>query len=433
MLTELKIKHAKAGYWLDGDGLYLQVSESGAKSWIYRFQLNGKRREMGMGSLADVSAKDARRRAAEARALVHNKIDPLEHRKQQAQAAAQRAAQIAAGAITFKKVSLEYIEANRAGWKNVKHISQWENSLATYAYPVMGDTPVGEIDTAMVLEVVNPIWLTKTETAKRVRSRIELVLSYAKVKGYRVGENPAIWRGHLENVLPKPGKIAPHKHHPALPYGQMREFMGKLRQHEGVSVLCLEFVILTACRSGEALKAKWSEIDEEKGVWIIPAERMKARREHRVPLSDAALAVLGAARKICQGEYIFPGVRTGKPMSDMSLSMLVRRIQSGITVHGFRSSFRDWAAEATHYPGEMAEMALAHVVGNKVEAAYRRGDMFEKRRQLMADWAAWCEPKKSGNVVPIKGKAAAYARAVERIDLPDDLPQDDRGGTYAKK
>lgn len=407
MLTELKIKHAKAGYWLDGDGLYLQVSESGAKSWIYRFQLNGKRREMGLGSLADVSAKDARRRAAEARAMVHNKIDPLEHRKQQAQAAAARAAQVAAGAITFKKVSLEYIEANRAGWKNVKHISQWENSLATYAYPVMGDTPVGEIDTAMVLEVVNPIWLTKTETAKRLRSRIELVLSYAKVKGYRSGENPAIWRGHLENVLPKPGKIAPHKHHPALPYGQLREFMGKLRQHEGVSVLCLEFVILTACRSGEALKAKWSEIDEEKGVWIIPADRMKARREHRVPLSDAALAVLEDARKICQGEYIFPGVRTGKPMSDMSLSMLVRRIQSAITVHGFRSSFRDWAAEATHYPGEMAEMALAHMVGNKVEAAYRRGDMFEKRRQLMADWAAWCEPKKADNVRPIRSKKAA--------------------------
>lgn len=400
MLTELKIKHAKAGYWLDGDGLYLQVSESGAKSWIYRFQLNGKRREMGLGSLADVSAREARRRAAEARGQVHNKVDPLEHRKQQAVAAFELAAQVAAGAVTFKKVSLEYIEANRAGWKNVKHISQWENSLATYAYPVMGDTPVGEIDTAMVLEVVNPIWLTKTETAKRLRSRIELVLSYAKVKGYRSGENPAIWRGHLENVLPKPGKIAPHKHHPALPYGQMREFMGKLRQHEGVSVLCLEFVILTACRSGEALKAKWSEIDEEKGVWIIPAERMKARREHRVPLSDAALAVLAKAKEICQGEYLFPGVRTGKPMSDMSLSMLVRRIQSAITVHGFRSSFRDWAAEATHYPCEMAEMALAHVVGNKVEAAYRRGDMFEKRRQMMADWATWCEPKKPGNVVP---------------------------------
>ena len=406
MLTEFAIKHAKPGYWLDGDGLYLQVSKTGAKSWIYRFQLNGKRREMGLGSLAHVSARDARRHAAEARAMVHNKVDPLVHRKQQTLAAAERAAQVAAGAMTFKKVSLEYIEANRAGWKSAKHLGQWQSSLDTYAYPIIGETPVGEIDTAMVLEVVNPLWLTKTETAKRLRSRIELVLSYAKVKGYRQGENPAAWRGHLENVLPKPGKIAPHKHHPAQPYVQMKEFMSTLRQHEGVSVLCLEFVILTACRSGEALKAKWSEIDEEKGVWIIPGDRMKAGREHRVPLSDAALAVLEAAKKVRQGEYIFPGVRSGKPMSDMSLSMLLRRIQPGITVHGFRSSFRDWAAEATHYPGEMAEMALAHTVGNKVEAAYRRGDMFEKRRQMMTDWAAWCEPK-PGNVVPLMGKASA--------------------------
>lgn len=405
MLTELKIKHAKPGYWLDGDGLYLQVSESGAKSWIYRFQINGKRREMGLGSLAVVSAKDARRRAAEARALLLDKIDPLEHRKQQAQVAAARASEVAAGAVTFKKVSLEYIELNRAGWKNSKHAAQWENTLASYAYPVLGDIAVGEVDTARVLEVLNPIWLTKTETAKRLRGRIELVLSYAKVKGYRSGENPAAWRGHLDNVLPQPGKIAPHKHHAALPYDQMGEFMGKLRTHEGVSVLCLEFVILTACRSGEALKAKWSEIDEEKGVWVIPASRMKARKEHRIPLSDAALAVLEDAKKLCQGEHIFPGVRSGKPMSDMSLTMLLRRLRPGVTVHGFRSAFRDWAAEVTHYPGEMAEMALAHVVGNKVEAAYRRGDMFEKRRQMMADWAAWCEPKE--NVVSIKGKAAA--------------------------
>lgn len=423
MLSELKIKHAKAGYWLDGDGLYLQVSPAGARSWIYRFQLNGKRREMGLGSLGNVTAKEARRRAAEARAMVHNKIDPLEHRKQQAQAAIARAAEVAAGAITFKKVSLEYIEANRAGW-SAKHVSQWENTLDAYAYPVMGDTPIGEVDTAMVLQVIHPIWHSTTETAKRVRGRIELVLSYAKAKGYRSGENPAAWRGHLENVLPKPGKIAPHKPQPALPYDRMSEFMGELRKREGVSVLCLEFVILTACRSGEALKAKWTEIDEEKGVWIIPAGRMKGRREHRVPLTDRLRAILAMAKKIRQGEYIFPGVRSGKPMCDMSLTSLVRRMDeeraragaerwldktSGkrIVPHGFRSSIRDWAAEATHYPNEMAEMALAHVVGNKVEAAYRRGDMFEKRRQMMADWAAWCEPKKSATVTRIKSKAAA--------------------------
>ncbi|MDP2030767.1 MAG: integrase arm-type DNA-binding domain-containing protein [Thiobacillus sp.] len=423
MLTELKIKHAKTGYWLDGNGLYLQVSESGAKSWIYRFQLNGKRREMGLGSLANVSAKDARARAAEARGMVHNKVDPLEHRKQQAVAAFELAAQVAAGAVTFKKVALEYIEANRAGWKNVKHVTQWENSLDTYAYPVIGDTPVGEVDTAMVLEVVSPIWHSKTETAKRVRGRIELVLSYAKAKGFRSGENPAAWRGHLENVLPKPGKIAPHKPQPALPYDRMSEFMGDLRQREGISALCLEFVILTACRSGEALNAKWSEIDEEKGVWVIPAVRMKARKEHRVPLSDRLRAILAKAKEIRQGEYIFPGVRSGKPMTDMSLTSLVKRMdakqvkndaerwldkKSGrrIVPHGFRSSIRDWAAEETHYPGEMAEMALAHVVGNKVEAAYRRGDMFEKRRQMMTDWAMWCNPKKTATVTPIRAKAA---------------------------
>ena len=424
MLTELKIKHAEPGYWLDGHGLYLQVSKSGAKSWIFRYQLNGKRREMGLGSLTVVPAKDARRRAAEARAMVHNKIDPLEQRQQEVHESVARAEEFIAASRTFKKVSLEYIEANRAGWKNPKHISQWENTLAAYAYPVMGGTPIADVDTALVLEVVSPIWHSKTETAKRIRSRIELVLSYAKAKGYRSGENPAAWRGHLENVLPKPGKIAPHQPQPALPFERMSEFMASLRRREGVSVLCLEFVILTACRSGEALKAKWSEIDEEKRVWTIPAERMKARREHRVPLSDRAMQVLVEAKKVRQGDYIFPGVRSGKPMTDMSLSALVKRMDeeqekagrerwldknSGkcIVPHGFRSGFRDWAAEITHYPGEMAEMALAHVVGNKVEAAYRRGDMFEKRRQMMADWAAWCEPKGTAKVLPMKSKSAA--------------------------
>lgn len=402
MLTELKIKNAKEGYFLDGDGLYLQVSKSGAKSWIYRYQLNGRRREMGLGSLADVSAKDARRRAAEARSMVLDKIDPVEHRKQQAIVAAEIASKAKAGAVTFKDAAIEYIKDNRGGWKNAKHAAQWENTLATYAYPVIGEKPVGEVDTDLVLEVLKPIWGTRTETAKRLRGRIERVLSFAKVKKYRDGEyNPAAWRGHLAVVLPSPSSVRPHKHHPALPYDEMSEFMGKLRGHEGVSVLCLEFVILTACRSGEALKAKWDEVDMEKGVWVIGASRMKARKEHRVPLSAAALAVLEKAKKMRHTDYVFPGVRSGKPMSDMSLTMLLRRLQESsntrakITVHGFRSAFRDWAAEVTHYPGEMAEMALAHVVGNKVEAAYRRGDMFEKRREMMADWAAWCEPKKT--------------------------------------
>lgn len=407
MLSELKIKHAKPGYLLDDNGLYLQVSKSGTKSWIYRYQMNGRRREMGLGALVDVPAKEARRRAAQARALVHDKIDPVEHRKQQAAAAAAEAAKIEAGAVTFKQMAQAFIEKERVGWKNAKHASQWENTLETYAYPVMGNVPVGEVDTAMVLEVVKPLWLTKTETATRLRGRIERILSYAKFEGFREGENPAAWRGHLENVLLKRSKVRPPKHLAALPYGEMSQFIGMLRERQGVSQLCLEFVILTGCRSGEALKATWGEIDMEKGVWIIPASRMKAGREHRVPLSESALAVLKKAEEVRQSDFVFPGARSGKPMSDMSLTMALRRLHPGCTVHGFRSSLRDWAAEVTDYPGEMAEMALAHAVGNKVEAAYRRGDMFEKRRQMMADWAAWCEPKMADNVRPIRSKKAA--------------------------
>lgn len=245
MLTEMKIKYAKPGYWLDGDGLYLQVSKSGAKSWIYRYQLHGRRREMGLGSADLVNAKDARRRAGEARQLLLDKIDPVEHRKQQLAAAVVRAAEVAAGAVTFKKVALEYIEEKRAGWKNDKHASQWQNTLETYAYPVMGDVPISDVDTDMVLQVVRPIWRTKTETATRVRNRIERVLAYGKVKGYRKGDNPASWTGHLQELLPNPADVRTVEPHPALPYKEMSTFMGELRKAEGIAARALEFAILT--------------------------------------------------------------------------------------------------------------------------------------------------------------------------------------------
>lgn len=407
MLTELKIKHAAQGMHLDGDGLYLQVTGAGAKSWIFRYQLNKRRREMGLGPLATVPAREARRRAAEMRVLVAAGTDPIDERERLAVQETERKALEAAHAVTFKEAAEDYIKANRAGWRNAKHAQQWENTLATYVYPVFGDSPVAMVDDAQVLEVLTPIWTTKTETAKRIQGRIENILDAAKARKLRAGENPARWRGHLDKLLPKPSKVAAVKHHPALPYNQMATFLPKLREVQGVSALALEFLIMTAARSGEVLKSTWHEVDDNAGTWTIPAERMKAGKVHRVPLSDAALAVLEKAKAIKHTDYIFPSVRTGSPMSDMSLTMLLRRIHPGITAHGFRSSFRDWAAEQTTYPGEMAEMALAHTVGNKIEAAYRRGDMFERRHQMMQDWATWCDPKTRDNVVSISKKPAA--------------------------
>lgn len=423
MLTEMKIKYAKPGYWLDADGLYLQVSNSGAKSWIFRYQLNGKRREMGLGSAEWVGAKDARRRAAEARQLLMGKIDPIEHRKQQAAAAAVRAAEIAAGAVTFKQVALEYIEEKRAGWKNAKHASQWENTLATYAFPVMGDVPISEVDTEMVLQAVRPIWRTKTETATRVRNRIERILAYGKVKGYRQGDNPASWVGHLKELLPKPTDVRTVKPHPSLPYKEMSAFMSALRKVEGISARALEFGILTASRSKPVREATWDQIDLAERKWTIRAMGMKGKKEHTVPLTDYLIEFLEALPRYPGVNLLFPSPAGGK-LSNAALQAVIKRMHAAevkagrkgfmdpkqdkiAAPHGFRSSFKDWASETTHYPNEMSEMALAHTVGNKVEAAYRRGDLFEKRRQMMADWSAWCELAGTAKVLPIKSKAAA--------------------------
>ena len=407
-LTALQINSKKIvpGLHADGNGLYLRVQDSGAKSWIFRYQLSGERHKMGLGTLAERSAVEAREEAARLMALVKKKIDPMAHRDAEIAALA---SSNAAGASTFKTYALDYIEVHRAEWKNAKHITQWENTLEKYAYPIIGHLPPADVTTEHVLEILKPIWMAKNETAMRLRGRLETVLDAAKAKEKRRDENPARWNGHLEHFLANISRTERIEHHPALAYDKLPEFMEKLRAVPGVSALCLEFVILTASRSGEALNARWCEIDEENSIWIVPKERMKMKKEHRVPLTQAALNVIQKAKelRIEDNEYVFPGVRSGRAMTDMALTMLLRRLHPGITTHGFRSSFRDWAAEVTEYPGEMAEMALAHAVGNKVEAAYRRGNMFEKRKQMMLDWSAWCEPKPA-KVVPIKkGNKAA--------------------------
>lgn len=401
-LTAKEIDNAIEGMHADGQGLYLRVQAGGSKGWIYRFQLNGKRREMGIGSLAKVNAKKARADAAELRKQFEAGVDPIEARRRKIEQDAETAARVEAGAITFRTVAAEYIASHRAGWANAKHASQWENTLNTYAYPFIGDKPPAEITTEDVLRVLQPIWKTKTETASRLRSRVELVLSYAKAKKLRQGENPAVWRGHLDALLPKPRKVTPVQHHPALSFAHMPAFVAALRNVEGFSARALELAVLCAARSGEVRLMTWPEVDLDAKVWTVPAKRMKAKRVHRVPLSKEAVKLLKSLLPIEGNPYLFPGRGKG-PLSDMSLTAVIRRMNavadpagwvdhsSGeeVVPHGFRSTFRDWAAEATRYPSEMAEMALAHVVGDKVEAAYRRGDMFERRREMMQTWAKY--------------------------------------------
>ncbi len=326
-------------------------------------------------------------------------FDPIDARN------AERARQAvdAATSLTFQQCAERYIASHEKGWRNAKHRAQWSNTLATYAYPAFGDVPVDAVDTGMVMEVIEPLWASKTETASRVRGRIEAVLDWAKALGYRSGENPARWRGHLANLLPPRDKVRRVKHHAALPYDGMAEFMAALRERDAVTARALEFQILTAARPGEAVGAKWDEIDLDKAEWVIAAERMKTEVEHRVPLSEAAVAVLREMEKMRVSGYVFPGQRDGRPLwTDAMRRLLERMGHAGLTSHGFRSTFRDWAAERTAFPGDVAEAALAHVVGNKVEAAYRRGDLFEKRRRLMDAWAAYCAEGPRGDVVEFR-------------------------------
>ena len=414
-LSAAFVRTAGPGRHCDGDGLYLLVKKTGGRFWIFRYKVTGtKTREAGLGRAGEskncVRLAEAREKAATLFRQVKAGVDPLAARD--AALAASKAAQQDATikGITFGEAARRYIDAHANSWRNPKHTGQWTATIETYANPVFGDIPVSEIGTAHVLASVEPIWATKSETASRVRGRIETVLDFAKARGWRSGENPAAWKGHLSLTLPTRSKIAKVKHHAALPWADIGTFMVELQLQKGVGARALRFTILTAARSGEVRGARWREIDLVGATWAIPADRMKARREHRVPLSEQVLAILAemsAARTSNDpAALVFPGQTHDRALSDMTLSAVLRRMARGdLTVHGFRSTFKDWAAESTAYPPELSEMALAHTIGSKVEAAYRRGDLFEKRRRLMADWCNFCSmplTTKTSNVVILR-------------------------------
>lgn len=381
-------------------GLRLCIKPTGAKSWVLRTTIGTKRSDIGLGSYPAVTLADAWERSRTALGSIREGNNPIAERKSK-QAAIE---------WTFKTCALTYIEAFKPSWKNAKHAQQWENTLETYVYPHFGDKHVKDVDTEDVTNAIRPLWSTKNETMVRIRNRIELVLSWAAAQGYRPkGFNPAQWRGHLDQVLPKPSKVNQRQHHEAVPIDGMYDFMQRLANVEGMSARCLEFTILCACRSGESRGALRSEIDMDAGTWSIPASRMKAGRPHRIPLSDRALTLLDELPRMVNDDgeevdLVFPGLRGDKPLSDMSLTACMRRMKLTAVPHGFRSTFTDWVAERTAYPSEVREMALAHAIGNDTEAAYRRGDLFDKRRNLMNEWAGFLTtaPAKGKNVVSIK-------------------------------
>ena len=379
-------KLTKPGRYAVGDGVYLQVSESNTKisrAWLLRFQLNGRARHMGLGPYELVTLAEARGKARDARRLLLDKVDPIEARRAQYR---ERLLETARGK-PFRECAEAYIASHEAGWRDPRSHRQWVRSLTSYVYPRFGDLPVAAIDTALVLAALEPIWRTKPETASRVRGRIESILDWARVRGYRTGENPARWRGHLDHLLPARNRVRRVKHFAALPYAELPALMARLRDQRGAPAAGLEFLILTAARTNEVLGARWGEIDGN--VWTVPAERMKSGKPHRVPLSDRAVEIVASLPR--EAEFIFVGAGTSATSNPHQLKRALHRMgYDNITVHGFRSCFRDWAAETTTHPNHVVEMALAHVIGNGVESAYRRGDLFEKRRQLMQDWSEYC-------------------------------------------
>lgn len=388
-LSPRKVATAGPGRHEDGGGLRLTVAKTGAKKWLLRFTIRGKRREMGLGSYPDVSLAEARQRASEARLLAASGTDPIEARR------------VALEEIpSFTSCAARYIRAHRHGWRNRKHGRQWVSTLKRYVRPVIGEKAIDTVSTEDVLKVLSPIWTTKTETAKRIQGRMENILDYAAAHQYRDSMNPARWRGHLDKLLPKPSRVKPVSHHPAMPYSEVPAFMQELAANPCTSSCALRFLILTACRTSEVLQAQWSEIDSRNGVWTIPACRMKAGREHRVPLVPEALAILESVPRIEGNPYIFAGAKKGRPLSNLALLQLMRGMGYGVNgergpyvPHGFRSSFRDWSGEVSTFPRDVAEMALAHVIENKVEAAYRRGDLFAKRTRMMQQWAQYLDQK----------------------------------------
>jgi integrase len=399
-LTAMKVAKAKRpGLLSDGGGLYLRIAPGGSKQFIFRYAMNGRLRDMGLGPTHTLSLEQARERARDARLLRLDGLDPIEAKR--ARMAALQAAD--AKAMTFRQCAEGFIKDNEKEWKNAAHHKQWTSTLATYVYPTLGDIPVAAIDTPLVLSVLKPIWTDKTETASRVRGRIEAILGWATVHHYRSGDNPARWQGLLEHALPARSKVAKTEHHAALPYAEIAAFMARLRQDTSAAARCLEFIVLTGARLAEAAEAMWSEIDFAGRTWTIPANRMKGGREHKVPLSNAAMTVLEAMRTMRTCDFVFHGMRAGQPVGARTIQELVRQLGGEITTHGFRSCFRDWAAERTNFPREVAEMALAHAIPSAVEAAYRRGDLFEKRRRLMDSWAEFCgKPNASGKVVALR-------------------------------
>jgi integrase len=433
-LSDRKVRTAKSGMHPDGGGLYLRVTEGKAdeggthtlnRYWLFRYahRSTGKDRQLGLGPLDTVTLAGARAAARECRQQLLAGADPVEQRR------AQRASNALADAkaMTFDQCRDAYIAVHRAGWRNDKHAKQWTATLTTYVTPVFGQLPVGAIDTGLVLKVLEPMWATKSETASRVRGRIEVILDWARVRGYRIGENPARWRGHLDKLLPAKSKVRKVEHHPALPYGQIGTFINALREREGSGAKALQFTILTVARTDETISMRADEIDMAAKLWTVPPQRMKGKREHRVPLSEPAIAIIRemmpAGTEGVDREYVFDGAKPGRPLSNMVMVKLIRRMnaerevvglpkwtdpkQGGreVVPHGFRSTFREWAAERTNFPREVAEAALAHIDGDETERAYQRGDLFEKRRRLMAAWAEYClKPHASGTVTPLHSK-----------------------------
>lgn len=385
-LTALKVKALNIkGMYADGDGLYLNVSSSGSKSWIYRYSDKGRRREIGLGSYRDYSLARARERARACRDRVKAGLDPKARPKAEPTIP------------TFTRAAARYVRAHRHGWTSRKHARIWVSSIKTYAKPILGNKSVADIQTEDVLTVLKPIWQSKTDTAKRVQSRVEAILDYSAALNWRDAVNPARWRGHLDKLLPRPSRVTPVNHRPAMPYQAVAAFMAELQTNESISSKALQVLILTATRTSEALGATWDEFDLEAAVWTIPAARMKGKREHRVPLPSTVVSILESLPRMVNNPHVFLGARSGRPLSNMALLQLMRGMGYGVggdrgdyVPHGFRSAFRDWAGEVSNFPGDVAEMALAHVVRNKVEAAYRRGDLFDKRRKMMVAWGEWC-------------------------------------------
>ena len=380
------------GYYADGGGLYLQVSPSGSKSWVFRYRDRGggRLREMGLGSFLAVFLAQARQEARRHRSALQEGLDPIEQRN------TSKAVSGTLAAKSFEECANAYISSHKSEWRNEKHAKQWSATIKAYAAPMFGTRRVAEINIELVLRVLEPIWATKPETASRLRGRIEAVLDWAKVRGYRVGDNPARWKGNLDKLLPKQKKAGKVKHHAALPFADLPNFIGALRQQKGIGAAALEFVILTASRTSEVIGATWSEINFETRVWSIGQERMKAGRAHRVPLTANAINILRRMEKIKDGEAVFPGQKPNSHLSNMTLLSILRKMgRPDLTTHGFRSTFRDWVSESTDFSREVAEMALAHTIDSKVEAAYRRGDLFEKRRILMQHWANYCSDASS--------------------------------------